>query len=189
MDAALNIWFNCAPLVGHFQTSSFLYPSDGAAWTLVIKEDCARTLGLRGAEAQMGNQHNQQFTVQADCNVPRNEHPLNTSHVTQSRNDKCVLEIYSHLCTSHSNLADSKSVMSWLFRATKRCWQRYIKTTLIRATAKGISVGGRGYGMTTCGCRTLRLAMAIVSPGESFQLRRSSLLWACNGFSSSKSSG
>src|SRR5437870_509588 len=62
-DAALNIWFNCAPQLDASGIKLPL-PCDDAAWTLVTKEGCARALGL-WRRSSSGSQHNWQFTAQA----------------------------------------------------------------------------------------------------------------------------
>jgi hypothetical protein len=50
-DAALTIWFNCAPQLDPSDIKLPL-PCDDAAWDATDQEDCARALELRGAEAQ-----------------------------------------------------------------------------------------------------------------------------------------
>jgi hypothetical protein len=50
-DAALTIWFNCAPQLDPSDIKLPL-PCDDAAWDATDQEDCARAPGFRGAEAQ-----------------------------------------------------------------------------------------------------------------------------------------
>ena len=51
LDAALCVWFNCAPQLDPAEIQLPL-PADDAAWEAKTSEECARALGLRGLDAQ-----------------------------------------------------------------------------------------------------------------------------------------
>lgn len=96
-DTALNVWFNCAPQLDASDIKLPL-PCDDAAWDASDQEDCARALGLRGAEAQMavnttGSLRFKQITMPHAMNIL-----YNTSYVTQLR----TTNVYSKFILIHA---------------------------------------------------------------------------------------
>jgi hypothetical protein len=96
--------------------------------TLSDQEDCARALGLRGAEAQVAVNTTGSLRLKQITMPHAMKHPLQHLVCYSTTNDKCVLEIYSYPRPPHSNLADSTLAMSWPFCAIKSCRQWYIIT-------------------------------------------------------------
>ena len=96
-DAALNIWFNCAPQLDPSDIKLPL-PCDDAAWDATDQEDCARALGLRGAEAQAainatGSLQLKQMAMHHAMNIL-----YNTSYVTLPR----TTNVYSKFILIHA---------------------------------------------------------------------------------------
>lgn len=91
------------------QTSSFLYLATMQLGTLSDQEDCARALGLRGAEAQVAVNTTGSLRLKQITMPHAMKHPLQHLVCYSTTNDKCVLEIYSYPRPPHSNLADSTS--------------------------------------------------------------------------------
>jgi hypothetical protein len=106
-DAALNIWFNCAPPNWTRQTSSFLYLATMQLGTLSDQEDCARALGLRGAEAQVAVNTTGSLRLKQITMPHAMKHPLSTPRM--------LLNYERQMCTRNLLLSTPSTLKSGSF--------------------------------------------------------------------------
>jgi hypothetical protein len=151
------------------QTSSFLYLATMQLGTLSDQEDCARALGLRGAEAQVAVNTSGSLRLKQITMPHAMKHPLQHLVCYSTTNDKCVLEILllSTPSTLKSGRFNSSDVLpqSPAGNGTLSPGRAAPVKQPVKSDHRGLSAG-RGCGMTTCSCNTLQLAIAIVSHGE-----------------------